>query len=164
MVTACGENGPLPFQPTPEPTPVQPREVAVLAVDRGSDAPVPGAEVSVDGETSVTGQDGSAVVTALPGDRVEITAPGYDPGSETVPDEGGLEVDLRPNVVAGTVTDAAGEPVEGVRVFVDGSELYVRTDADGAYALPGVPESGTLIYKRAGYRLAELPIDEQMTK
>jgi hypothetical protein len=164
VVTACGENGPLPFQPTPEPTPVQPREVAVLAVDRGSDTPVTGAEVSVDGETSVTGQDGSAVVTALPGDEVEITAPGYDPGSGTVPDEGGLEVELRPNVVAGTVTDAAGEPVEGVRVFVDGNELYVRTDAAGAYALPEVPESGSLIYKRAGYRLAELPIDEQMTK
>jgi len=51
-----------------------------------------------------------------------------------------------------------------VRVFVDGSDQWVRSDDSGAYALAGVPPSGTLIYKRAGYRLAMIDIDGQMTK
>lgn len=134
------------------------------AVSRGSDMAIPDAEVRVNGRPVLTGEDGTAVVMARPGDEVEVTAAGHDPASGTVPDEGGLEVELRPNVVSGTVTDAAGTPIAGVRVFVDGMDHYVRTDADGSYALTGVPEAGTLIYKRAGYRLAEVPIDEQMSK
>jgi hypothetical protein len=35
---------------------------------------------------------------------------------------------------------------------------------DGSYALPGVPEEGTLIYKAPGHRLGAIPIDEEMTK
>ena len=38
LLAACGENGPdLPFVPTPEPTPEQPRDVAVSVVTRGSE-------------------------------------------------------------------------------------------------------------------------------
>jgi hypothetical protein len=58
------------------------------------------------------------------------------------------------------VTDADGAPVAGVRVFVEGSETMVVTDADGAYELAGVPEAGTLLAKRAGYRLVELALGE----
>ena len=44
LLAACGENGPdLPFVPTPEPTPEQPREVAVSVVTRGSEEPIEGA-------------------------------------------------------------------------------------------------------------------------
>ncbi len=132
-------------------------------MDRASDAPVAGAQVRVDGATATTGADGSAVLSAMRGETVEVSAAGYDPAEATVPDEGDLAVELRPNVVTGVVTDAAGEPVAGARVFVDGMELVVRTDADGAYVLPEVPEEGTLVAKMPGFRLGELAIDEEMT-
>ena len=109
-----------------------------------------------------TDADGPATLTALRGATVAVEADGHDPADATVPDEGDLRVELRPNVVTGTVTDEAGEPVAGVRVFVDGSETMAVTDEDGAYALAGVPEEGTLVAKQPGYRLVERAIGEEM--
>ena len=76
-----------------------------------------------------------------------------------MPAEGELKVALRSNVVTGTITDAAGKAVSGAKVFVDGQTLVARSDAQGRYRLAGVPVKGTLIIKRAGFRLAELAID-----
>jgi hypothetical protein len=150
--------------PTPEPTPEQPREVTVTVVTAGSEEPVAGAELNADGSSATTGPDGTATLTAMRGASVEVTADGHDPGEAAVPDDGPLQLALRSNVVAGTVTDADGGPLAGVRVFVDGGESMVETDEDGAYALPGVPEEGTLVYKMPGYRLGEIAIDAEMTK
>ena len=111
----------------------------------------------------MTDASGTATLTALRGATVSVSAEGHDIGEGTVPDEGDLAVELRPNIVSGTVTDAAGEPVAGVRVFVDGEERMVETDEDGAYALPEVPEGATVIYKMPGYRLHQLPVTDGMT-
>jgi hypothetical protein len=111
----------------------------------------------------MTDASGAATLTALRGATVSVSAEGHDIGEGTVPDEGDLAVELRPNIVSGTVTDAAGEPVAGVRVFVDGEERMVETDEDGAYALPEVPEGATVIYKMPGYRLHQLPVTDGMT-
>jgi hypothetical protein len=165
LLAACGEDGPqLPFVPTPAPTPEQPRDVAITVVTTGTDEPVAGAAISVDGAATTTAADGTATVTAIRGASVEVTADGHDPATASVPDDGPLEVALRSNVVSGTVTDEAGEPLAGVRVFVEGGEAMVETDEDGAYALAGVPAEGTLIYKMPGYRLGEIAIDAEMTK
>jgi hypothetical protein len=163
-LVACGEDGPqLPFVPTPAPTPEQPREVAVTVLTRGTDEPVAGAQVSVEGEGPLTAADGRAELTAMRGADVVVVAPGHDTATASIPDEGALLVELRSNVVDGTVTDADGEPIAGVRVFVDGGEVMAETDEDGAYALAGVPEEGTLIYKMPGYRLGEIGIDAEIT-
>ena len=143
---------------------MQPRDVPVSVVTAGTEEPVAGALVSVDGATATTGAEGTATVTALPGASVEVSADGHDPTDASVPDEGPLQVVLRSNVVTGTVTDEAGEPLAGVRVFVDGGETMVETDQDGAYALAGVPADGTLIYKMPGYRLGEIAIDAGTVK
>jgi predicted small lipoprotein YifL len=164
VLASCGESGPLPFLPTPKPTPEQPREVTVVALERGTDRPVAGASLTVEGTTAATGQDGRASVMAMRGATVEVVADGYDPVTGEVPDDGDLTFELRPNVVSGTVTDGTGKPIEGVRVFVEGSETMVRTDARGRYALAGVPEEGALIYKMAGFRLGAIPIDTEMVK
>lgn len=138
--------------------------MAVTVVTAGSQEPVAGALVNVDGATATTDAAGTATLTAMRGANVEVTANGHDPAESSVPDDGPLEVVLRSNVVTGTVTDADGVPLAGVRVFVDGGETMVETDDDGAYALAGVPAEGTLIYKMPGYRLGEIAIDAEMTK
>ncbi|MDQ4036680.1 MAG: carboxypeptidase regulatory-like domain-containing protein, partial [Chloroflexota bacterium] len=161
---ACSQDGPqLPFVPTPSPTPEQPREVAVTIVSRGSDEPIADARISVDATTSVAAPDGTATITAMRGAEVEIEADGHDPATASVPDEGPLEVTLRPNVARGTVTGAEGEPIAGVRVFVDGGETLAETDADGVYELPGVPEGATLVFKMPGYRLVEHHADAELS-
>jgi predicted small lipoprotein YifL len=162
-LAACGESGPLPFVPS-DPTPEQPREVPVVVSDRASSAPIVGAQIEVDGAVATTDPDGSATLTAMRGAAVAVSADGFDPTETTVPEDGQLAIQLRPNVVSGTVTDADGLPLEGVRVFIDGSQTAARTDGQGRYELPGVPEEGTLIYKMPGYRLGEFAIDAEMTR
>ena len=149
--------------PTPEPTPEQPRDVAVTVVTRGTEAPVKGARLAVNGVGSTTDPDGAATLTALRGATVEVEADGHDPAQAPVPDDGPLRVELRSNVITGTVTDPAGEAVAGVRVFVDGGETLAETDEDGAYTLAGVPEQGTLLFKMPGYRLVELALEDAPT-
>jgi hypothetical protein len=163
-VLASCDSGPLPFLPTPKPTPEQPREVTVVALELGTDLPLAGVSLSVEGATAVTGQDGRGSLTAMRGATVEAAADGYDPATAPVPDDGDLTLELRPNVVSGTVTDGAGKPIEGVRVFVDGSDTMVRTDARGRYRLAGVPEEGSMVYKMPGFRLGVIPIDAEMAK
>ena len=163
VLAACGDGPTLPFVPTPSPTPEQPRDVPVLVVTAGSREAIVGATVSVEDSSVATGDGGTATVTAMRGATIEITAPDHDPADATVPDEGRTVVELRSNVVAGTVTDPAGEPIAGVRVFVDGAETLVETDTDGGYRLTNVPPEGTLIFKMPGYRLGEIPIDGAAT-
>jgi hypothetical protein len=157
LLAACGDTS-LPFLPS-SPTPEPPRELTVMAVDRQSGAPIPGAQLKAGSATVTTGTDGRASLTALTGTPVTAAANGYDPANGEVPAQGALELKLRSNVVSGTVTDAHGAPLAGVRIFVDGdaSSPIVRSDDRGAYALPDVPEGATIAFKRAGFRLALLP-------
>ncbi len=157
---ACGTTS-LPFLAS-SPTPQPPRDLTVTAVDRQSGTPIAGVQLRAGPASATTAADGNAALTALTGTNVSASAPGYDQADGNVPAEGNLQLKLRSNVVSGTVTDQAGKPVAGVRVFVDGdpSGPLVRTDDGGKYALPGVPEGATLIFKRAGFRLAQLPADK----
>ncbi len=158
-LAACGETGPnLPFVPTPTPTPEAPREVLVEVVRDGDAEPLAGVALSADGATAVTDADGRATLTLMRGAEVSAELAGHDPAGGSVPDEGPLELELRDNVARGVVTDEAGEPLLGVRVFVDGEDSPVETDDAGAYELPDVPEDATLVYKVAGFRLHELTV------
>ena len=75
LLAACGENGPdLPFVPTPEPTPEQPRDVAVSVVTRGSEQAIEAAALEVDGTSALTDADGAATLTALRGATVSVSA------------------------------------------------------------------------------------------
>ena len=161
-VVLLGCSGPLP--PDGSPTPQPPRELTITIVDRTTQAPLANAVVTAGGLTAIAAADGTAAVTALRGAEVEASAAGFDTGSGTVPDDGGLTIALRPNVVSGVVTDGDGRPIGGARVFVEGSGTPVVTDAGGGYTLADVPEQGTLIYKMPGHRLGVIQIDAQMTK
>lgn len=160
LLAGCGGNG-LPFAGSP--TPEQPRQV-VLHVESTTGGPVAAAQVSGAGAPATTDQTGAATVVAMRGSTLKVSAADHDAATATVPDDGDLTVTLRPNVVSGTVRDAKGAPVSGVKIFVDGQSTVVRSDERGAYRLGGVPATGTLIYKRAGYRLEELPIDGALTR
>jgi len=154
LLAGCSES--LPFVPTPAPTPVQPREVVIETVLAPAGAPLPGVSVSADGQSAVTDTQGQATLSLLPGAIVEAELAGHDPAEGSVPEEGPVTLELRDNVARGTVTGPEGDPVAGVRVFVDGGDTMVETDDGGEYALPGVLPGATLIFKMPGYRLHEL--------
>ncbi|HUF06098.1 MAG TPA: putative glycoside hydrolase [Candidatus Binatia bacterium] len=135
--------------------------MVVTVVTRGTEEPVAGAEVRVEDAELTTDDGGGVTLTAMRGATVEVEAPGHDVAEASVPDEGELVVELRSNVVSGTVAGPDGEPIADVRVIVDGGEVMVETDDAGAYELQGVPENATLIFKMPGYRLGELPAGDE---
>ena len=119
--------------------------------------------MSADGLAAVTDQAGQATLTLMRGTEVTAELEGHDPASGSVPDSGPLRLELRDNVARGTVTDEAGEPIAGVRVFVDAGEgAIVETEEDGTYSLAGVPESATLVYKMPGFRIHEVRTTTEM--
>ena len=54
--------------------------------------------------------------------------------------------------VTGTVVDAAGEPMIGVSVLVDGTTIGGVTDFDGNFSIKDVPENGVLKISYIGYK------------
>jgi hypothetical protein len=130
--------------------------VAIRTTLYPSDVPLPGVTLTAGDQSAVTAADGTATLSLLTGTAVSAELLGHDPAEGTVPSEGPLRLELRDNVARGTVSDPDGQPIAGVRVFVDGGDTMVETDEDGAYALPGVPEAATLVYKMPGFRLHEI--------
>jgi hypothetical protein len=65
---------------------------------------------------------------------------------------------LATRTVSGRVTDAQGQPLPGVTVLLKGTALGTSTDADGRYALAGVPsQRATLVFSFVGYMTRTLP-------
>jgi hypothetical protein len=142
--------------PTPEPTPIPPREVVIQTTAYPDATPLAGVTVTADGQTAVTDASGEATLTLLPGTQVTATLAGHDGAEADVSPEGPVRLELRNNTATGTVTGADGAPLAGVRVFIDGTEQLAETDADGAYTLAGVTELATLVFKMPGYRITEV--------
>ena len=159
LSTACVTESPGPSPDAPR-TPAPPREVFGAVVDRFTGDPIQGATLEVTGvaEPVYTDAEGAFVVVAVPATAVEVEAPGYDPATAEVPADGAVTVELRPNVVTGTVTDPDGAPVPGARVFADGTENVVETNDAGAYRIAEVAPDALLVYKAAGFELAEREI------
>lgn len=63
-------------------------------------------------------------------------------------------------VVAGTVSDANGDPLTGALVVVKGTTTGVNTDADGAFTLrvPAPAASATLVVSYLGYQTVEVKV------
>jgi hypothetical protein len=148
--------------PTPEPTPEQPRAVTIQATLYPNDAPLAGVNVSSGDQSAVTDAEGMATLTLLTGDEVTGELAGHDSAGARVAEDGTVRLELRDNVARGTVSDPDGDPIAGVRVFVDGGEAMAETDGDGVYELAGVPEAATLVYKMPGYRLHEVHTDTSL--
>ena len=54
--------------------------------------------------------------------------------------------------VTGTVVDAAGEPMIGVSVMVDGTTNGGVTDFDGNFTIKNVPDNGVLKFSYIGFK------------
>ncbi len=132
----------------------------------GTLVPISGVTVSIDSASSTTGSDGRYELDEVPVGRRTITASkaDYDPYSQTVdiPKTGlSKDVEMTSGIythrVYGTITDAGGDSLSGVRVVVlnpDSSEsqIYTSSSAAGYYQVPSVPQGNrTLEFSLPGY-------------
>ena len=60
--------------------------------------------------------------------------------------------------VTGTVVDAAGEPMIGVSILVDGTTNGGVTDFDGNFTIQNVPENGVLKISYVGFKDQKIPV------
>jgi protocatechuate 3,4-dioxygenase beta subunit len=107
-------------------------------------------------------------------DTLQIAAPGYEPLAialqsqpqlaKPTPPAVTLDAVLRPNTLAGVVTDkAAGRPLTGARVSVaiDATRtLSATTDAEGRYRIEGVPAEFKLTVEAADYEAASVSVNK----
>src|SRR3954447_12308022 len=124
-------------------------------IDAYTGKPVPAATINLGGAQLSTDAGGKyQVVQWSEKDTLQIAANGYEPISivlaqqpqlaKPTPPAMTLDAKLRPNTIAGTITDAySGKPLAGALVKASDT-LSAPPAADGRYTLVSMPESFTL--------------------
>jgi hypothetical protein len=118
-------------------------------------APTIAAFDSLEGTVGTLRVDSASTRRASTGDA-DAMASAQAPGAATT-----AELTLSGSaVIAGTVSSASGQPVEGAEVRVRDALSTTVTDKSGQFVLNGLP-SGTqvLLVRRLGYGLAEIPVE-----
>lgn len=142
-------------------------------VDASSLAPVAGATLTVGGNSTIAGADGSFSLPGLPAGAfaLEVAAAGYVAASYSgvavngVNDVGNLAIARAPTSVtlSGRILDrATGAPLGGAQVGVAGTALGAVTDVDGRYAIPGIATASfTVGVTAAGYASRSIAVTLQ---
>ncbi|CAL1517216.1 TonB-dependent receptor [Chitinophaga sp. MM2321] len=83
-------------------------------------------------------------------------------GMNLTPGDAGAIRKLNQSGISGKVTDSQGNPLEGVSVFIKGTQRGTITDADGRYTLPA-SKGEVLIVRITGYKEQQVLIGERST-
>lgn len=127
----------------------QPLDVALMAphlagrlVNNVTNNPIAGATVTAGALTATSDDDGRFILwtTDLPL-AITVEAPGYEAAQAQFSEDADLAVALEPKGLVVTVTDAAGQPVEGAQVVSQRSEAV--SDAQGVALLPLIEAGDT---------------------
>ncbi len=139
-----------------------------IVVDSYTLTPLAGATIVVGEKTAVTDANGHFSIQGKP-DSVEVSKQGYDTAqSHVAGSSGDVRLELRPNVVTGTVTNAVDhKPISGVQIAVivhARTVISTSTDPSGHYVLNGVPEGASVQYTSDDYTdvTRELDHDTQL--
>jgi hypothetical protein len=134
-------------------------------IDSYTGKPVSAATISLGGARLTTDAGGKYQVASWNAkDTLQIAAQGYEPVNialaekpefaKPTPPAMTLDARLRPNTIAGVVTDAyTGQPLAGALVKASDT-LSATTTADGRYMIAGVPENFTLTIAAKDYEPA----------
>jgi hypothetical protein len=129
-------------------TALRPNALSGQIRDAFSGDPVAGAAVTAsfavtDTLTAATDAEGRYTLVGLPEQfALSVSAPDYAPVEEQLSRTTSLDLDLRPNVLSGVITDRfSGAGVAGATVRVGAARAV--TGADGSYRVEGVPAEVT---------------------
>lgn len=130
---------------------LRPDTLTGTIVDAYTKQPVAGALVQTQGMSATTGSDGSFALAGLPESyTLHVSKADYAPRDEPVQRRTNVGSVLRPNTLAGSVTDRrTKQPLAGVTVKL--GSVSLTTGADGAYQLKDVPETASIQLSADGY-------------
>jgi hypothetical protein len=123
--------------------------------------PIAGATVKAGDETLQSDAQGRVIFAYLqPQTQIVGSLAGYKDGQVTASPGDNATLTLRPPIIKGTVQDTEGRPLADATVVLrtpGQTPRVARSDAEGHYLLAGLPEQGTIIARKAGYKRAESP-------
>ncbi len=142
-------------------TALRPNTLVGAVTDAFTGGPVAGAEVVAsfnvtDTLSATTDAEGRYSLAGVPAElTLSVRAPDYAAAEQPVSRATSLDLSLRPNVLAGKVTDRfSGQGVAGATVQV--GDAAGVTGADGAYRVEGIPAEATSVAISAeGYATLE---------
>jgi protocatechuate 3,4-dioxygenase beta subunit len=130
-------------------------------------APIPGVTVKAGNATATTGADGSYELRGIPANaEISFEVDGYDVVRMAQPNTTSYDATLRPNILTGTVIDATtGAPLPQVQLVAQpapgqNAVAGTRTNEQGQYRLPNVPEGSTVMALLPGYRRAQTVVQQ----
>lgn len=129
-----------------------PNSVVVNVKDKSTNQPLANALIQVDTQRAAVGADGNATLRRVkPGSAIRVSALGYETASNVYTGAEITLVALRPNVLEGTIADAAtNQPISGTLVYL--GDTIIATNAQGKYRLEDVPAKATISLKAPGYQ------------
>ncbi|MGQ9683898.1 MAG: putative glycoside hydrolase [Anaerolineae bacterium] len=139
--------------------------VALRVVDELTGQPLADVTLKAAGQTAKSDAQGAAIFAHLPPQTEVVgTFKGYKDGRIKVNPGDNAILYLRPPIIMGVVRDGANQPVQGALVLLrlEGQEPRLTyTNEAGLYRLPGTPDQGTLVVRKAGFKRAELVLKNQ---
>lgn len=141
--------------PTPTLRPSPPRRIVGTVRDAEDGRPLPGAPISVGGQTTQSDDRGAFTLDPVPlGAPISIQAEGYEEGR--IPFAGSpVEIALHPRVITVTVRDRfTDQPLVGATVTL--GERSAQTDEEGQALFCQVGEGASLIVQAEGYAGEEM--------
>lgn len=135
-----------------------PNSVVVNVKDKSTNQPLANALIQVDTQRAAVGADGNATLRRVkPGSAIRVTAAGYETASNIYTGAEITLVALRPNVLEGTIADAAtNQPISGTLVYL--GDTIIATNAQGKYRLENMPAKATITLKAPGYQKTQVDV------
>jgi len=140
---------------------LKPIHLSGTVLDSFTGLPVAGASVELADKNTNTDVDGSYKIDgAKKNNQLTVKAKGYATASTTYTGQSNLDIDLRPNTLAGIVRDAGtGNPIKNAHVSAGGRDT--SSDESGNYKLADLPsEALELTVTAPGYEKAVLNVKE----
>lgn len=142
---------------------LRPNVVHGTVVSIADGKPITGANVALTvGSTTVTSTSSDAsgsysLNDVPPHASVQISAPDFATVTRAIDHSTQIDVQLRPDVLTGRVTDDNDQPIAGAVVAV--GTVFTNSGADGSYRIEDVGTSGTVYFKAPGYAATSKPLD-----